>query len=136
VYLRSTPSADVLKNADTLDAYFNQRLPPSRRYGPYRPLVTTGSKEDALNSSTSAASTGGGSTAMDVEKGTAEPDGAVTDDPVEAAREELAVAEVSLRQKVWRSREASRRRTRYRTTARHYPKRTRGHRRNRSQRIR
>jgi hypothetical protein len=96
VYLRSTPSADVLKNADTLDAYFNQRLPPSRRYGPYRPLVTTGSKEDALNSSTSAASTGGGSTAMDVEKGTAEPDGAVTDDPVEAAREELAVAEVSL----------------------------------------
>jgi hypothetical protein len=98
VYLRTTPSADVLvlKNADTLDAYYNQRLPPSRRYGPYRPLAPTESKEDDLKSSRSVASTGAVSTAVDVEKGTSEPDGAVTDDPVEAARKEMAVAEVSL----------------------------------------
>jgi ATP-binding cassette subfamily C (CFTR/MRP) protein 1 len=96
VYLRTTTSTDLGQNADTLDAYFNQRLPPSRRYGPYRPTVPTGSKEDALTSSLSAASTGAGSTAVDVEKGTTEPDGSVTGDPLEAAREELAVAEVSL----------------------------------------
>lgn len=96
VCLRTTPDSDVLQNADTLDAYFNQRLPPSRRYGPYRPLIPSASKDEAISSSPSVTSTGAGSTAVDVEKGTAEPDGAVTDDPVEAAREELAVAEVSL----------------------------------------